>query len=333
MSLLGASVSISNAQTAVPNGGMEEWVDITSTISLQRPEQWWGFDQVLYNMDAAFTMAGFAIESRKQISRSNDRYEGDFAARIMTRDYEGDLGLVPGILANGEISLNLEALISAIMEGESVTDFTNFINIHGGTAIMGHHVDSVSAYVLVPPTNEDTGVMIIMAMQHATIGGIDTLVEIGSGMQVLHPAVGFQRIVVPMNYTDPDNTATDTLRIVFMSSYITDPEGEITDENRIFVDKVERYITEISSIESASIDLGFTLYPNPTNNNIFIKNKLELSDCNLTIANLLGQVILSTPLKNNESPIDINHLKAGLYFYTISNSENNKKQTGKLLVK
>tara|TARA_R110001632_G_C11256940_1_gene409457 strand:- start:51 stop:962 length:912 start_codon:yes stop_codon:yes gene_type:complete len=65
-------------------------------------------------------------------------------------------------------------------------------------------------------------------------------------------------------------------------------------------------------------NLNFKIYPNPTSKTINVK---WINNCNLTIFNTLGQIILQA---NNTKTIDVSSLSKGAYFIKVSDGINSK---------
>jgi len=331
LAIAACSLQEMNAQT-VANGGMEEWVSITSTISLERPANWWGFDQVLYNVSPVMSAAGFTYVPRKQLKKSEDKCSGDYAARLITHDYEGVLGLVPGIMANGELEIDLEAAMDALTPGTTgIEDFTSLMNVIGGEPTMGNKVDSVTACVLAPAYNDENSAVMIRAMKHMEIGGVDTLVQIGSGMVQIVPDSNFQNIMVPMVYVDPGLTSTDTLQIIFLSSYVEDTAIGITIENRIFVDEVAMHLSEVSGISDKGLANSFSIFPNPSRGFINIQNNNNIAGCTFGLYDMNGRLVVKQALKAGAQQINIEQFPAGNFLYRIENS-NGLNQSGIIAV-
>lgn len=77
---------------------------------------------------------------------------------------------------------------------------------------------------------------------------------------------------------------------------------------------------------TASINDNFLsdvkIYPNPAENNIYIKSSNNLNISNINITNVLGKEVFSSSLNDNK--IDISNLNSGIYILTIQ-SENASK--------
>jgi len=61
----------------------------------------------------------------------------------------------------------------------------------------------------------------------------------------------------------------------------------------------------------------FSIYPNPTNNELFVKSSSD-EEVNYSITNTIGQIIQQGILKTNQ-PIDLANIAAGLYLISIKN--------------
>ncbi len=57
---------------------------------------------------------------------------------------------------------------------------------------------------------------------------------------------------------------------------------------------------------------GFSVYPNPTSGIVFMKYSKRIE--NVSVVNLLGQVVISNAIHANEARIDISNLSSGTYF-------------------
>ena len=70
----------------------------------------------------------------------------------------------------------------------------------------------------------------------------------------------------------------------------------------------------ISTVEKTK----FIIYPNPAQNFISIKFENQISSAELTIINLLGEIVLSSKINNiNTARIDVASLTSGIYFFQI----------------
>ncbi|MBN3035148.1 MAG: T9SS type A sorting domain-containing protein, partial [Bacteroidales bacterium] len=80
----------------------------------------------------------------------------------------------------------------------------------------------------------------------------------------------------------------------------------------IFDDFVEGEPSSVAEMQS----VGFTLYPNPATDKVFIKAEDQIQ--RLTIRNIIGQEITSlSKLKSGLIEVNTSHLEAGIYFITV----------------
>lgn len=71
----------------------------------------------------------------------------------------------------------------------------------------------------------------------------------------------------------------------------------------------------------------FTVYPNPSNGNVYIKSK---ENALLKIYNMLSEVVYMENIKEGSQLIDINNISDGIYFVVIENE--NSKSSKKLII-
>ena len=88
--------------------------------------------------------------------------------------------------------------------------------------------------------------------------------------------------------------------------------------------------SELQEIVEPTGDATFAVYPNPTNNVLYVETRLIASlpgTIKYRIINLTGQTVLSGNIIAENQQIDIEHLPAGMYFITVGG------QTVKFVVK
>ncbi len=81
-----------------------------------------------------------------------------------------------------------------------------------------------------------------------------------------------------------------------------------------------------TAIVDANETLSISIFPNPAENSITVKQNFEISsEPMLTIRNVIGQSLLSTPLNSHEQTFDISMLSKGIYEATITNKKGKTK--------
>lgn len=72
------------------------------------------------------------------------------------------------------------------------------------------------------------------------------------------------------------------------------------------------------------------IYPNPSNDGQFTINGLKNSN-KLEVIDVLGKVVQTISISETTFTLNISNLNKGIYFYKITNLENNQLTQGKLL--
>ena len=67
------------------------------------------------------------------------------------------------------------------------------------------------------------------------------------------------------------------------------------------------------------------IYPNPTNDEVFVNSNIEKEDINIVIADVSGRIVLNETVKTSAFTANLKlSFKDGIYFVTLTNGENNK---------
>lgn len=73
----------------------------------------------------------------------------------------------------------------------------------------------------------------------------------------------------------------------------------------------------------------FSVYPNPTNSDIYFSLSKDINEAFLTVYSLLGQKVVERQITNQSSIVSLQSLHSGIYFYTLE--ANNLYKTGKII--
>lgn len=85
-------------------------------------------------------------------------------------------------------------------------------------------------------------------------------------------------------------------------------------------------ITTLSTSEIPEIQLLASVYPNPTTQLVTLSVKnYDLTDLKFTLYDVLGKVIRTDLVLQEETPIDLGNQQAGLYFLKIDNTTSELK--------
>lgn len=117
--------------------------------------------------------------------------------------------------------------------------------------------------------------------------------------------------------------AVDSIKVFWTNGGITKHNPTINTINHFYQLPLCNPATGIISLEK---NKGINIYPNPTIDHLTIEFSDEniIANCSLKITNTLGQIVLSVPLVNLSTSINLNGLTSkGIYFVHIVDSQNN----------
>ncbi|MBP6557695.1 MAG: T9SS type A sorting domain-containing protein [Flavobacterium sp.] len=89
--------------------------------------------------------------------------------------------------------------------------------------------------------------------------------------------------------------------------------------NRTFTLTVLPYLSVAENVKN-----NFIIYPNPASNQITVKGEFDANE-NVTIYNVLGQVVMTKAIFSNEESIDISTLSSGVYTVTFNAAKVSRK--------
>lgn len=289
-----------NAQLV--NGNMENWHDYTvSGIALQAPQGWRG-------LDSNIAAIGPFVSPQQQNFKSTSVHGGSFAARLVSKTNNFAGFVVPGVLANGDITLII------------TPDVDYYIS--GGTPVTDRSA-SVSAWVKYTPAagSTDSGVIFARAILQGTMGADGRDSVIGEGTMAIGSTAAYTQKTVPIVYTNPTRTPTH-IQIGFLSSNL----ATAADGSELFVDDV---VLNAASGISKNLHLAAVVkcYPNPTNGMLNFSSN-EPGVLHLEAISATGQVIAQQSFTGNTA-LDLANQPAGTYYFRVSDKNNQLLQTGK----
>jgi uncharacterized protein (DUF2249 family) len=104
----------------------------------------------------------------------------------------------------------------------------------------------------------------------------------------------------------------------------------LTSSNPFYFDRFwAKYSTTSLGLGENIITKGYSIYPNPTNGELFVSHPLN-SEFNITITDITGKVLNTTTLQNNES-VDVASYPQGMYFIQVESR--NERNTYKFIKK
>ena len=133
-----------------------------------------------------------------------------------------------------------------------------------------------------------------------------SVVQNGFDLQANSPTGG----TPPFTYVWSDNSERDSIHAINLcpNTYTL----TVTDQNSCFdVDSVE--IKDQTLVNKNSLFLNYSIYPNPTSENIYL-NGIPV-DAKVFVTDILGNVIISNPRTNDF--INFSDFSAGTYFVNV----------------
>lgn len=337
-----ATTLVSAQAQTFSNSGFETWnnfnvsTGLTTSIALQAPGAWSGTDSLVAGLTLFAGVAGIPISPVSQVIKSTDAHSGSFAAELKTANLGDSLGVVPGALVNAKIKFD----IFSLGNNPDFSSLLSLVTFTGGTPCLGRKVDNVKVWVKALSTNTDQGSITVNAMQKAkTSANADTLVLIGSGVALVppNPNDSYAEMTVDVTYLNANNTATDTLLVIFSSSAVGGTGGGFTDGNKMRVDDVSMTTstgTSLSIQQPVFADDIALVYPNPAKDQVYfnLNTFQNAADYKLMVTDASGRVVLAENLTQQVNAKNVSSWAKGSYFYALTNVKNGKSLKGKFSV-
>ncbi|MBR5028050.1 MAG: T9SS type A sorting domain-containing protein [Bacteroidales bacterium] len=233
-----------------------------------------------------------------------------------------DTVTMPTILSLGELetepTMELMSVLPNIMTDPTAMamldtlDFSRYST--GGMDLNGFNVGKLTGkYKYEPATNSnDVGGVILIGSMYEPVSGKRLIVGGGMNTNLSHQHAYTDFEVAYMSLSDDPNVAPDKLEIIFLSS-----AGTTTTGSKLFIDAIELSVADDESIETASNEPNFSIYPNPSKGNVYLDINGNES-VNVRIFNQLGQTVAQRT--NCTGKVSFNLPTAGLYVMEVSNS-------------
>lgn len=308
--LLLSGALTTQAQTSMPNGDMENWVNYSAGIplptQLTRPNNWHSADSLLYTFNMLFLRGN----AQKQLTQSSDAFAGTKAAMIKTK-YQ-DTSIIPGILCNAKITIDLTSGGSDLLE---------MLGYDGGTPI-NTRVSSVSANVKHTATGGGEAMLNVAAvLSGAAADGGDSIV--GTGMVSVTSQTAYTQINADIDYDDP-NVVPNKLMVVFMTDF-EDTTSTLLIDGVSYADPrlvgIKNIFGNGTSVEA---------FPNPANS-VFTLQIADAQTYDLKIVDITGRQVYASELRGKKD-VSVSNWTPGVYFYQITNRQNNAIYSNKFVV-
>lgn len=297
-------IMMGSAQAQLANGGMEQWhnysVGQPQPIALEVPNSW-------YSLDSTVGVYGFLVGgAKKQTFKSTDKHGGTYAAQLISKDYGSSFGVLPGVLSNARINVDI-----------ATQDFS----FSGGTPV-NQRYGSLEAWVKYIPKGNDSALIGVGAVIAGIgAGGADSI--IGEGFISLGSTPTYTKITVPITYLN--GAVPSHIQVGFVS-------GDLdfgVDSSMLFVDDAAILTSSGVRHQLFRNDL-VSCYPNPASNMLNLAAKDEqVLIWEATTAN--GQIVARKEFSKSTT-VPLNNMPAGIYFYRVLNVNKEMLQTGKFIV-
>jgi len=289
------------------HGDLENWRTYSSgtASNLELPSGWSSADSLVY------VYAPMALATpQKQIAKSTSAHAGSYAAQITTRNLNGLIGTLTGILTNGTLGFDPSQFTGDPLEA---------ITYSGGTPV-SQRMSGVSAWVTYAPNGNDTATMLVEAVKN--IGGKPDSV-VGRGEMMITSSSSWKHVICNISYIN-STIVPDTIIVGFLSSASVAPQ----DGSVLTVDDVD-FVT-VGLNDPANADARVLVYPNPARDVISFEAK-ESGSFIWEIYNMQGQKVGQKAFKGKGSAETVN-LSNGTYSYSIYNEKGAQVQRGKFNV-
>ncbi|MBL4705382.1 MAG: T9SS type A sorting domain-containing protein [Flavobacteriales bacterium] len=98
------------------------------------------------------------------------------------------------------------------------------------------------------------------------------------------------------------------------------PDGSIWFANATDNEIVKVQTAAAASIDENALELGLTVFPNPTEGNISVKSSVTLNNAQIKVTDVTGKIVFTdSQLVNNRLDLNLSHLSGGIYYLTVSN--------------
>ncbi len=286
----------------VTNGGMEVWRTYTAgSTSLTAPNSWNTGDSIVFAMGPILCPTCTFVP---QTFQNDTPHGGTYAAKLMSRDMGGSLGVAECEMTNTQISVNL----------------TTFTETHSGGTPVTAKVDTVTAWIKYLPKGADSGIVNITAvLAGMAAGGGDSVVGMGmdissaSGNYVLS-SPAYTKHTYVIEYTP--GAVPDHIQIDFHTGFTS----VLTDSTTMYVDDVSVHTMGATSVQLMH-STGVVCYPNPAGNTLHIQSASHQNTV-AELYNVLGQRIATQPLTDYITEMNISNLSVGVYYVQLLDAGN-----------
>lgn len=247
---------------------------------------------------------------------------GDILGSVSSMLGGMDTVTMPTILSLGQLetepTMELMAMLPLLMSDPNAIrmldtlDFNNYST--GGMDLNGFRVGKLTGKYKYEPADEhssDVGGVILIGTYNNTTTGKRQIIGGGFNTNLTHVHAYTDFEVDYMPLTDDPTLVPDKLEVMFLSSAGT----TMLQGSKLYIDQVQLVEAQDESIETATSEPSFNIYPNPSKGKVFAE--LD-APANIRIFNQLGQTVAQ---KDNVSgKVSFNLTTPGIYVMEVSNS-------------
>lgn len=293
------------------NGDFDTWRMFSAgfpATTLEAPVGWFGTDSLLFTY-GPFLSPGTTFK-QQLIKRPKT---GGFEAKVMTHDQGPDFGVLPGLLINGNPTIDPNTF--------DPNDPFGSMTFEGGLQTI-ERVNTATAWLKYEPRNGDKGQMAVLAfLEGAASDGTDSL--IGYGDTTLDQAYpNSTEFTIRVEYLDATVTP-DKVLIGFISS-----ADAATDSSTLYVDDAS--VLSASGVKIPVFQQQVVkVYPIPATNHLFLTTT-SIKELTWQAFSPDGRTVAVVKLNHNAN-VDISQLAPGNYIYRVTDEAGNVLQQQKFV--
>ncbi|RYE25690.1 MAG: T9SS type A sorting domain-containing protein [Sphingobacteriales bacterium] len=295
------------------NGDFDTWRTFNAGIpstTLTAPNGWFGTDSLLFTF-GPFLSPGTTF--KPQLTKATPSHTGAFAAQIMSHDQGTDFGILPGLLINGNPTIDVANF--------DPNDPFGSMTFEGGLQTI-ERVNTLSAWVKYAPRDTDMGQIAVLAfLEGAAADGTDSLIGYAdTTLDQAYPA--YTEFNLRVEYMDATVIPNKVL-IGFISS-----ADEAIDSSVMQVDDAE--VMSASGVKIPVFQQQIVkVYPTPATD-VLNLNTTYSKELTWQAFSIDGKVV-KTVIVNGNTSVNISDLAAGSYLYRVSDMNGKVLQQNKFI--
>lgn len=282
-------------QTAMPNGGFENWENANKPTS-------WGCSNI-----QIIPIVDYKVVFKETV----DPHGGSFSAKLQSLEYTtaGITRVVPSFITLGKFWFTINPQAGGYKGGIAFTE----------------RPDSIMFYYKSNTKGSDVAMFTYQSWIGAQTAGNVVASDTGT---LLPNATTWTKVVFPFVYYSTQNP--DSLNIVFSASNLGN-ELAITDSSTLWIDDASLIYNNIGIID-INYNENFFVYANENNLMVSLAFDNETTS-EVSVFNIAGQEVFTTTVSAQKTTVAVpkTRLEKGVYLVAV-NASNGKKFTQKIVV-